>query len=50
MHERELQYEMILIKMQQRGFKITQEYRAYLYDLFNDRPTVLNNILKYYKV
>lgn len=50
MQERDLQFEMIIIKIQQRGFKITHEYRTYLYELLHDRPSVLANLLKYYKV
>ena len=50
MQDKNVLYEMILIKVQQRGFKITLDYRNYLYELFNERPLTLELMTKFYKV
>lgn len=50
MHDRDLQFEMLILRIQQRGFKISHEYRNYLYEVLKDRPQVRYNLLKYYGV
>lgn len=46
----DIRFEMLIIKMQDRGFRITHEYRNYLFNQITQRTLVRNALYKYYGV